>query len=154
MSMKRALIGSIIPVAIFAVVYTYFNTTITNAILAQVDLATILAGLPIAISVNTVILAIVGLVAGLLGGFFAGKSSIVPAIILTAIFAVLVVAANMIYGAFAITGIQDILTLDPLLVADYLSQNIVTSLTNFAGGIVGMIVGLLIGSRFTGGDEE
>lgn len=154
MSMKRALIGSIIPVAIFAVVYTYFNATITNAILAQIDLATILAGLPIAISVNTVILAIVGLVAGLLGGFFAGKNSVVPAIILTAIFAVIVVAGNMIYGAFGITAIQDVLTLDPALVLDYLTQNIVTSLTNFAGGIVGMIVGLLIGTRFTGGDEE
>ena len=154
MSLKRGLIGAIIPVAIFAIAYTYFNTTITNQILSLVDLQSILNGLPVTISVNTVILAIVGIVAGLIGGFFAGKNSLLPAIILTIIFSVLVVAGNLIYGAFAITSVQDVLSLDPTLVLQYLQNNIVNSLTSFAGGIVGMIIGLLIGTRFTGGEEE
>ena len=151
--MKRAFVGAAIAVALFAVAYTYFNLTISTAILNAVDLGALLDLLPIAIGVPTVILAIVGIVAGLIGGFFSGKSSFVPALILTLIFAVLVVAGNMIYTSFSITGIQAILALDPLQVANVLQNNIVTNLTNFAGGIVGMVVGMIIGTRFTGGED-
>ena len=109
MSMKRAFVGAAIAVALFAVAYTYFNLTISTAILNAVDLGALLDLLPIAIGVPTVILAIVGIVAGLIGGFFSGKSSMAPALILTLIFAVLVVAGNMVYTTFSITGIQDVL---------------------------------------------
>ncbi|MCK4825272.1 hypothetical protein KA005_56515, partial [bacterium] len=137
MSLKRAFVGAAIAVALFAVAYTYFNVTISTAILNAVDLGALLDQLPITIGVSTVILAIVGIIAGLIGGFFSGKSSFIPALILTLIFAVLVVAGNMVYTSFSITGIQDILSLDPLQVVDLLSSNIVSNLYNFAGGIVG-----------------
>lgn len=153
MSLKRGLVGAAIPVALFAVAYTYFNVTISTAILNAVDLNALLAQLPVTIGVQTVILAIVGIVAGLIGGFFSGKSSFIHALILTLIFSVLVVAGNLVYTTFSISGIQDILSLDPVAVANLLTNNIVSNLEFFAGGIIGMVVGLFIGSRFTGEED-
>ncbi|MHA1713808.1 MAG: hypothetical protein ACTSW4_07220 [Candidatus Ranarchaeia archaeon] len=153
MSLKRAIVGAAIPVALFAVAYTYFNATISAAILNAVDLPTLLNQLPITIGVNTVILAIVGIIAGLIGGFFSGKSSFGTAVILTLIFSIVVVAANIIYNAYAITGFQDILSLNPIEVANLLQNNILNNIQFFAGGIIGMVSGLFIGSRFTGEED-
>ncbi|MHA1917443.1 MAG: hypothetical protein ACTSUV_03925 [Candidatus Ranarchaeia archaeon] len=149
MDMKRAFLGSIVTVAIFAVVYNYFMTTIQVAIAA--DLATFLATLPFTIGVTAVILGIVGLVSGIIGGVISKRESLLAALVLTAILAIGVAVGNFVYQNI---GINALLTgtYTPAEIADHLQNYAVVSLSTFGAGIAGMEIGVIIGGLISKGE--
>ncbi|MHA2406883.1 MAG: hypothetical protein ACXACA_00705 [Candidatus Ranarchaeia archaeon] len=142
MDMKRAFIGSVITVAIFAVVYTYFMATIQATIGG--DLATWLAMLPVTLTTTAVILGVVGLVAGLIGGFVATRENLLGVLILTAVFSILVAVGNFVYQA----GLINVILsggITPEDLANVLQNYLTVSLSTYGAGIAGMVAGNIIG---------
>ncbi|MHA2059845.1 MAG: hypothetical protein ACW976_03610 [Candidatus Ranarchaeia archaeon] len=142
MDSKRALIGSIITVAIFAVVYTYFMATIQATIGG--DLATWLAMLPVTLTTTAVILGVVGLIAGLIGGVVATRENLIGVLIFTAVFSILVAVGNFVYQA----GLINVILsggITPEALANVLQNYLTVSLSTYGAGIVGMVAGNIIG---------
>jgi hypothetical protein len=143
MSIGKSLIGSIVGVAIFAVAYTYFFTSIVVAIEGAVDLQSYLDLLPVSVGTTTVIMAVVGFICGIIGGLIAGRESIATTVLLTAIFSLIVAVGNLLNLTI---GLESLITgFDPQLLADLLPGLTMTALETYVGGIVGLVIGTILG---------